>query len=109
MVKPYEVFDLSLTNSSLMGWLAKVNSFTDVGEGGILGFFILLVIGVPLFLMMKSYGNERALAVSGFITTLIGLFLRIFGLINDTTFYICIIVLVGSLILLFKEAAQYES
>ena len=104
----YEVFDLRLTNSTLVGFLNKVNSFTDTGAGGILGIFILVVIGVPLFLMMKGYGNERALAVSGLVTAIIGLFIRIFGLINDVTFYIVIIILVGSLILLLKEAAQYE-
>lgn len=104
----YEEFDLALENRTLVGFINKINSFTDVGEGGILGLFIMIVIGVPLFLMMRTYGNERAFAVSGLITSLIGLFLRIFGLISDTVFYISIILLVGSLLLLIKEAAQYE-
>jgi len=104
----FEVFDLSLNDSTLVGFLNKVNSFTDVGDGGVIGIFVLLVVGVPLFLMMKGFGNERALGVAGFVTALIGFFLRIFGLISDVIFFICIILFVGGFALLIKEAAQFE-
>ena len=104
----YETFDLKMNETSLIGFLKKVNDLTDVGSGGVLGIFILIVVGFPLFLMMRSYGNERAFAVSGMITALIGLFLRIFGLIGQYVFYVCIILFAIGTILLLKEAAKYE-
>lgn len=106
---PGQVFDFTVNDTSLTGLIAKVNSFTDVGQGGMFGIFILMVVAFPLFLMMRSYGNERAFAVSAFITGFIALFLRLFSLINDTVLTICIILSAIGVILLLKEAANYEN
>lgn len=105
----YQVFDLRLENSTLTSMLNKVNSFTDVGQGGIMGIFILLVVFAPLFLMLRSYGNERAFGVAGLITGCMAVFIRILGLISDSVFYISIILAVVGVIFLIKEAANYES
>jgi len=104
-----EVFDFTVKDSSLVGMLQKINSFTDVGQGGILGIFILLVVGGVLYLMMKGYGNEKSLSVTMFITSILGLFLRLMGLISDYVFYICVILFVVGIIFLLKDAGQYEN
>ncbi len=98
-----EVFNFVVEDSSLIGMLQKLNSFTDVGQGGVLGIFILLVVGGVLYLMMKGYGNERALAVTMFVTSIIGLFLKLMDLISDPVFYICIVLFVVGIIFLLKE------
>jgi len=103
-----QVFDFSLNDSSIIGMLQKINSFTDVGFGGVLGIFLLIVIGGVLFLMMKSYGNERALSVTMLITSIIGLLLRLMGLITDFVFYVCIVLFVVGVILLFRESEKYD-
>lgn len=104
-----DIFDFSMQNGTLLEFFNKANSFTDVGYGGILGILILLVVGVVLFLMMKSYGLERAFGVTGISIFIIGLFMRIFGLVNDYVLYICIVLLVVGFILLLKDSAQYET
>ena len=104
-----EVFDFTVSDSTLVGMLQKINSFTDVGFGGILGIFILIVVGGVLYLMMKGYGNEKSLSVTMFITSIIGLLLRLLGLISDYVFYICVILFVVGIIFLLKDAGQYEN
>lgn len=103
-----QVFDFSLTNGSFMSMMQKINSFTDVGQGGILGIYILLVVGGSLFFMMKYYGNDKALAPAALITAIIGIMLRLMSLVNDFVVTICVILLVFGLFLLWKDAAQYE-
>jgi hypothetical protein len=103
-----QVFDFSLNDSSLVGMFAKINSFTDVGQGGILGIFILLVVGGVMFMMMKAYGNEKALSVTMLVTSIIGLFLRILGLIADFVFYICIVLFVVGIIFMIKDSEKYD-
>jgi hypothetical protein len=103
-----QVFDFTLNDSSLTGMFAKINSFTDVGQGGILGIFILLVVGGVMFMMMKAYGNEKALSVTMLVTSLIGLFLRILGLIADYVFYICIVLFVVGIIFMMKDSEKYD-
>jgi len=103
-----EVFDFTITDSSLIGLLHKINRFTDVGFGGVFGIFILLVVGGVLFLMMRTYGNERAFPVAMLVVGIIGLFLRIIALVGDNVFWICIALLIVSVLLLFKEQGQYE-
>lgn len=103
-----EIFNFELNDSSLTGMFQKINSFTDVGQGGILGIFILIVVGGVMFLMMKAYGSEKSLAVTMFVTSLIGLFLRILGLIGTYVFYICIILFVVGVIFMMKDAEKYD-
>lgn len=103
-----EVFNFEVTDSSLIGLLQKINSFTDVGQGGMLGIFILIVVGGALTLMLRATGNERAFPVAGIVTTIIAIFLRILGLIIDSIMWICIGIFIVSVIFLIKEQGQYE-
>jgi uncharacterized membrane protein len=103
-----QVFDLNVNDSSFVGMLQKINSFTDVGQGGVMGIWIMLIVGGALFLMMRSYGNERAFAVASLITGLIGLFLRLLSLISDKVFWVSIVLMILGVIFLIKEQGQYE-
>lgn len=103
-----QVFDFTLNDSSLFGMFQKINSFTDVGGGGMLGIFILLVVGGVLFMMMKAYGNEKAFSVSMMITALVGAFLRILNLVSDTIMYICILIFAVGFLLMMKEGEKYD-
>lgn len=103
-----QVFDFEVTDNSLVGLLQKINSFTDVGFGGTIGILIMIVVGASLFLMMRVYGNERAFPVAMLITTLLGLFLRIMGLVGDVVFWVSVSLLIVSVLLLFREQGQYE-
>jgi len=89
--------------------LQYFNSLTDVGFGGMLGIGILILIGAVLFLMMKGFGNERAFSVTGIIVGVLGLFLWILKLINSKVFTILMILMVVGILMLIKEAANFES
>lgn len=103
-----QVFDFSLENSSLIGMIQKIDSFTDVGQGGVLGILFILVIGGILFLMMRAFGNEKAFPVAMLVTSVLGILVRILGFINDQTLYVCIGLLIVSVLLLIREQGQYE-
>lgn len=108
MTVPGQVFDFTVDNSTLIGLIQKINSFTDVGQGGMIGIFILIVVGAGLFLMMRSFGNERALPVSMLITSVIGVLLRLIDLIGDEVFWICIALLLVAVLMLIREQSQFE-
>jgi hypothetical protein len=59
-------------------------------------------------MMMKAYGNEKALSVTMLVTSIIGLFLRILGLIADYVFYICIVLFVVGIIFMMKDSEKYD-
>ena len=105
---PGQVFDFAVNDSSLGGLIQKINSFTDVGQGGILGIFIMIVVGGGLFLMMREKGNERAAPVAMLITSIIGLLLRLASLVGDATFWISIALFIISIIMLIREQGQFE-
>jgi hypothetical protein len=104
-----EIFETPGNVTTFPQQLQYFNSLTDVGFGGILGIAILILIGAVLFLMMKGFGNERAFSVTGIILGVLGLFLWIMKLINSKVFTICIIILVVGILMLIKEAANFES
>lgn len=106
---PGQVFDFTVTDSSLVGLLQKINSFTDVGQGGVIGILIMIVVGGALFLMMRSFGNERAFPVAMLVTALVGLFLRIMDFIGDEVFWVSIALLIVSVLILLREQGQYET
>lgn len=107
-MESWEIFDFRVEDPSLFGMLNKINSFTDVGQGGILGIFILLVVGGSLILIMRERGNERAFPVAALVTSIIGVLLRIINWINDTIFWVCVALFVVGVIYLIKEQGQYE-
>jgi cytochrome bd-type quinol oxidase subunit 1 len=93
---------------SVINTINYVFKLTDIGFGPVLGIMILIVINSVLFLMMKSYTQDRAFAVSLVITCILGIFIRLLGWINDGTLYICIILLVAGIYMLVKESSQGE-
>ena len=106
---PGQVFDFSVTDSSLIGMLQKINSFTDVGQGGMFGIFILMIVGGALFFMTRGVsGNERAFSVSMFVTMIIAILLKILSLIGDAVFWVCVVLCLVGVIFLIKEQGQYE-
>lgn len=98
------------TNGSIgfVNVMAYANSLTDIGFGGVLGLVWLIVIEACLFLMMKAFSYDRALSTSMFITSVIGVILRILGMVNDQILYICLIMLIIALFLLQKESSAGE-
>lgn len=105
---PGQVFDFSINDSSFVGMLQKINSFTDVGQGGMIGIMIMIITGGGLLLMMRSFGNERAFPVALFVAGLVGVFLRILVLIGDQVFWISIALLIIGILLLVREQANFE-
>ena len=98
-------------NASDVTFISKlqyIDSLTDVGSGGILGIGIILIIFFPLFLMMKAFKMESALAVAALITAICGILVRILLPINDLIIYISIIILVGALYFLRRSSSQTE-
>jgi len=88
--------------------LLKIDSFTNVGFGGMIGIIILLVVGGGLLLMMRAYGNERALSVASIVTAIIAVLLRIMGFISDIVLWVCISFFIVGVLYLLKEQGQYE-
>jgi hypothetical protein len=107
-----EVFHVPDINSTItfIPQMCYINSLTDIGSGGIFGIVMLLIIFGGFFFTMKSFKFESALPVAMFITSIIGVLLRLIPcLINDYIMYVCIIVLIYSIYLLFKESSNYET
>lgn len=102
------VFNPPVNATDFLSQLTYINSTTDVGFGGVFGIVILIIVQATLFLVMKAFTFDRAMAVSMMITSVIGLFLRILGLINDNAFYTCLILLVASLWMLLQKSSQGE-
>jgi len=83
--------------------IGYINQLTDVGAGPMLGTIIYFLITMALFMGMKSYTNERAAAVALFVSSIVGILLRIFGWINDSGVYLGLILLVFALFQLWKK------
>lgn len=103
-----DVFDFTVTDSSLIGLLQKINSFTDVGQGGILGIFVLIVVGGSLLMMMRGFGNERSFSVTSLVLFIVAILLRIMNFITDLVLGVCVALGIIGIIYLIKEQGQYE-
>lgn len=93
---------LPLPDNNLTGiltFLQYVNTLVD----GFLGIAFLLMVGLVSFLSTKVYTYERALSFSTFLTMICAILLRFIGLVNDATMTFCIIMFIGSTILLMRE------
>lgn len=111
----YQVFANPQNVSTFGQQMCYINSLTDVGAGGLIGPFLLVLICGVLFLMMKSYSVERAFSTSMIITGILGVMLAAFGSYMDCSFIsskvltTCIILAVIGMLMLAKEASQYEN
>jgi hypothetical protein len=83
--------------------ISYINNLTDVGSGAMFGTIIYFLVSMALFMGMKGYSNERALAVALFISSIIGFLLRVFGWINDTGVYLALIFMIFGLWQLWRK------
>lgn len=103
-----DVFDFTMTNGTLTELLGKINSFTDVGQGGVLGLFIMIVVGGTLYFMMSKYGRKDAFGVATTITGVFAILLRILGLVTDYILWIAIALTIIGIYFIHEEASNYE-
>jgi len=103
-----DVFDFTMVNGTLTEFLQKIDSFTDVGQGGVLGIFIMIVVGGTLYFMMSRFNRKDAFGVSAFITGVLGILLRILSLVNDYVLWIGIALMIIGIYFIHEEASNYE-
>jgi len=102
------VFDMPSNVTTFAQKISYIDGLTDVGFGGMIGIGIILVIFFSLNMMMKAFKTETTFAVSCFITSIIGILLRVLFPFSDSIIYICIIFFVIGLLYLKKESTQGE-
>lgn len=80
MAEPY-----NLTTISGSETLFELVNNANLLSGGLIGSLTLITTFIITFLAFKSngYQSNKAFAGSGFITALIGVFLRVMGMIPD--------------------------
>lgn len=103
-----DVFDFQMNNGTLTEFLTKINSFTDVGQGGILGVFILIVVTGTLYFMMSARGRKDAFGISLTINGILCIFLRLLSLVNDYVLWISIGLMIIGIYFIHEEASNYE-
>jgi len=92
--------------TGIIPFLKYVNSLTAidaVGNTGLLGVGMLIIIGFVSFLATKAFSFERALGFSAFLTLISAIFLRFLSLISDAILFLVIVLFIGSVILLMRE------
>ena len=103
-----DIFDFTMTNGTLIEMLNKINSFTDVGQGGVLGIFIMIVVTGTLYLMMSRMGRKDAFGIAMIINGVFAVLLRILSLINDYVLWISVALMVVGIYFIHEEASNYE-
>ena len=83
--------------------IGYIVGLTDVGAGAMFGTIIYFLITMALFMGMKSYTNDRAAAVALFISSIVGIILRIFGWLNDAGVYLALILMIVALFNLWNK------
>lgn len=73
------------------------------GSGAMFGTVVYFLMVAVLFMGMKSFTNERALVVALFISSIIGILLRIFSWVNDYVIYLSLMLLIYSLFQLWRK------
>jgi hypothetical protein len=74
--------------------------------GGILGYGLLVVIGVVAFLSTKNYSWERSMGFSMFLVFICAIFLRMLSLLDNTGMIIVTILTAIAGIFLLKEREE---
>lgn len=101
--------DPSGNMTSLVEFIQYTNSLVSIGETGLIGVAILIIVGFVSFLASKSYTFERASGYASFLTLITAIFLRFLELINDAVLFLVIVIFIGSLALLVRERSVEES
>lgn len=100
------VFPPPTNATTLLQKLQYFDSLTDVGFGGVLGIVFSLIIFGSLFLSMKAYAFEKALAVSMFISSILMVMFAGMGFISSKLIYLGVTMFIISLFLLLNRESQ---
>ncbi|MFX1312071.1 MAG: hypothetical protein ACFFHD_05620 [Promethearchaeota archaeon] len=103
-----DVFDFSVQNGTLTEILQKINSFTDIGQGGIFGLFILIVVGGSLYFIMSRISKKDSFGITFIIVGILSILLRLLGLITDYILWISIALMILGVYLIYEESSNYE-
>ena len=98
MPAPYNI--TGMNNTNLMEKMVILNDATN----NYLGIGLLLLIGFTLFFSMKNFPIKQALASSVFITTIIGGFLFIGGVVSFEVIIACVVLTaITTIIMVFSD------
>ncbi|KKN19474.1 hypothetical protein LCGC14_0945460 [marine sediment metagenome] len=100
------IFPPPTNATTLLQKLQYFDSLTDVGFGGVLGIVFSIIIFGSLFLTMKAFAMEKALAVSLFISSVLMILFAGMGFISSNIIYIAITAFVASIFLLINRESQ---
>ena len=75
-------------------------------SGNKLGLAMIIIVGFVTFLSMSNYSADRALGATSLVLLMVSIFLRFLNLINDSLFYITIIIYIGAIIWMIKERSD---
>lgn len=82
------------------GFLIDAINHVDKITYGAFGVMLIIVIAAVLFFLMNAFGAQKALTVSLFISSIMGVFFRFMFMTNDYVIYIGIIFFVIALFML---------
>lgn len=94
-------YDISLLSNqtSILGLMQVANTYT----GDLLGIFLVVIIGVALYLQLNTFAPQRqAIVGTLFVTMIIGLLLTIMGLLPTAFFIVLVILLIGAVVFLIN-------
>jgi len=72
--------------------------------GGLVGLFLLIMVFGMVYYRNRYEPTREALAGAAWVTTLVAVLLRVLGLFDDWYLGICIVLAVGSLIMLVNRS-----
>jgi len=97
---PYTVAN----ETSWYGLFRYANSVTD----NYFGMSFLFLVFIVSFIAMRRYPTKDGFAVSSFITTVLGVLMKMIGLIGDEMILLFTIITAASVLMLFKETIVSE-
>ena len=94
----------NLTNITSSSGFAELAVNLDNQLGGLyIGWSILFMVGIVCFMVLKvkGIGTAGAFSATTWLLMFVAWFLRVMGVINNTTLWGCVILMIGSVLLLF--------
>jgi ABC-type siderophore export system fused ATPase/permease subunit len=91
MALPYD-----LTNASNMTGITDLFTTANQLSNNLFGVVILLVWWFLVFMQLKNYSTKPALLVASFTTTIVAVFLFLFGMVSQVVLIISIVLTAGS-------------
>lgn len=94
------LYPMVMSNSTkLSGIAVTVNENTD----GILGAMLMISFSIVLFIALKRFSTAKALVVSSFISTIVGVLLNKAGVVADSIVWFFIIVTALATLAIYLE------